>query len=98
MSDNKGIWDVLQHTPDKGPVINYSEGVLQNGKNVGMKGFAPPTLMSRQGKPFHAPTLLKGGNVLSPGGRLGFILDGMCELNFLKRPILKVFNMLKLYP
>ena len=32
------------------------------------------------------------------GGRLGFILDGMCELNFFKRPISKVFNMLKLYP
>ena len=32
------------------------------------------------------------------GARLGFILDWMCELNFFKRPISKVFNMLKLYP
>ena len=29
------------------------------------------------------------------GGGLRFMLDGMC---FLKRPIWKVFNMLKLYP
>ena len=26
------------------------------------------------------------------GGGLGFILNGMCEHNFLKRPIFKVFN------
>ena len=32
------------------------------------------------------------------GGRLGLIVDGMCELNFFKRPISKVFNTLKLYP
>ena len=32
------------------------------------------------------------------GGRLGSILGGMCEHRFFKRPILKVFNILKKYP
>ena len=32
------------------------------------------------------------------GGGFWFILDGMGEHSFLKRPILKVFNMLKVYP
>ena len=52
----------------KGPVMNYGEGGLQNGKISGLKRFAPPPPPQDRVKLFAPPPppLLKGGNFLRP--------------------------------
>ena len=52
---------------DKGLVINYGEGRLQNEKITGPKLFVPPSQPPHQDsiKPF-APPILKSGNLLRP--------------------------------
>ena len=58
-----GTHGTITYQYDKGLVIKYGEGGLQNGKIAGPKLFAPPP---QDRVKLFAPPLLKSGNFMRP--------------------------------